>query len=261
MDHPGAKLALTRYSRTAVTKVPDDTKKLAMITNIHVDAGGLTSLPRIGLFPAATKLLANHNKIEEVREGWAERLEDVDLSDNLLTSFPEIGGTMLMSLNLSQNRLRDIEVPRLLPNLMELNCSIQQEKGSSGSVFGPGFSESLQRHCPRLQALNISATGIVDLRCVEGFSGLKQLVATKNPIQDLEHVIPYLCDDLLYLDVQDCPVAKNRRLFEAVCARCPRLVAFNGKKYSAEQIKFSGDKYLREQRRNAGPGARKKTSE
>lgn len=254
MNHPGVKLAVARYSRTAINKNASETQKPLLITSIHIDSGGLTSLPRLSLFPAATKLQASHNKITEVLDNWNDKIEDVDLSDNQLTSFPEIGGVMLMSLNLSENALRNITIPQQLPHLMELNLSIQCEKQPAPTevprcIFSTAFSQSLFDNCPQLQSINISMTGITSLSCLEKCDSLRQIICLKNPVETLQDVLPFLYDRLIYLDLTDCPVAKDRRLFEAVCARCPDLSFFNGKKYTAQQVKFTGSKYLREQKR------------
>lgn len=256
MNHPGVKLALTRYSRTTINKNTSEVQKPLLITSIHIDSGGLTSLPRLSFFPSATKLQASHNKITEVLDNWNDKIEDVDLSDNQLTSFPEIGGIMLMSLNLSENSLRNIVIPRQLPYLMELNLSIQCEKQpilnaseSSCNVFSNNFSQSLFNNCPKIQSINISMTGITSLSCLESCDSLRQIICLKNPIKTLQDVLPFLYDRLIYLDLSDCPVSKDRRLFEAVCARCPDLSFFNGKRYTAQQVKFTGSKYLREQKR------------
>lgn len=256
MNHPGVKLAIARYSRTAINKNASETQKPLLITSIHIDSGGLTSLPRLSFFPAATKLQASHNKITEILDNWNDKIEDVDLSDNQLTSFPEIGGVMLMSLNLSENALRNITIPRQLPHLMELNLSIQCEKqaaptdsGGFCSVFSDSFSQSLFDNCPQLQSINISMTGITSLSCLERCDSLRQIICLKNPIENLQDVLPFLHDRLIYLDLSDCPVTKDRRLFEAVCAKCPDLSFFNSKRYTEQQVKFTGSKYLREQKR------------
>lgn len=256
MNHPGVKLAIARYSRTTINKNTSETQKPLRITSIHIDSGGLTSLPRLSFFPAATKLQASHNKIAEILDNWNDKIEDIDLSDNQLTDFPEIGGVMLMSLNLSENALRNITIPRQLPHLMELNLSIQCEKQTAPSVsesfcnvFADDFSRSLFDNCPQLQSINISMTGITSLSCLENCDSLRQIICLKNPIENLQDVLPFLYDRLIYLDLSGCPVAKDRRLFEAVCARCPDLSFFNGKGYTAQQVKFTGSKYLREQKR------------
>lgn len=63
---------------------------------------------------------------------------------------------------------------------------------------------------------------------------------SENPIENLQDVLPFLHDRLIYLDLSDCPVAKDRRLFEAVCAKCPDLSFFNSKRYTEQQVRFTG---------------------
>lgn len=93
-----------------------------------------------------------------------------------------------MSLNLSENALRNITIPRQLPHLMELNLSIQCEKqaaptdsGGFCSVFSDSFSQSLFDNCPQLQSINISMTGITSLSCLERCDSLRQIICLKTP--------------------------------------------------------------------------------
>lgn len=243
MDDPGVKLALARYVKSvgATARSASEQQNLQRISQVHIYEGKLAKLPDMNVFPNAKRLQAAHNFISSIAGAHSDALEDVDVSYNRLSDWPEIGGRMTLSLNISNNILSHSSPTLPLPHLMELDLSCQ----NTDSPFAENFGAVLARFCPMLQTLDIGSCHVGTFKILEHAPQMKKLVAGNNCLLAIEDVVPFLPDSLVFLDLQGNGIVKDRKLFDNICARCPHIRTYNGKDYTAAQVEFSAAKLKR----------------
>ncbi|CAG5127696.1 unnamed protein product [Candidula unifasciata] len=150
-----------------LTSVPKAISKLVNITNLYVDHNKLTDLTWLPKQARLDTLALNNNKISngthlsDALIPFGEFLSDLDLIDNELTAIPDLHFLTVQSIELSFNKIYDLNAGSLPPNLNGLSLDHNLLSSIPSVVFSVQSLRSLMMPSnlvTRVQASLIPAT-------------------------------------------------------------------------------------------------------
>ena len=136
-------------------------------------------------------------------------------------------GLTHLSLKIDKNFNMLNDIGYRLPNLLELNLS----NSDLESIMDIGTTFK------KLEKLNVSNCGLSDLNGIICFQNLKELIASKNKINDLIYI--EMCEDLKIIDLSYNLIEdENNLLFLNSCPKLQKIILTGNK------IKFRGKNLL-----------------
>ena len=136
-------------------------------------------------------------------------------------------GMTHLSLKIDKNFNMLNDIGYRLPNLIELNLS----NSDLESIMDIGTTFK------KLEKLNVSNCGLSDLNGIICFQNLKELIASKNKINDLIYI--EMCEELKIIDLSYNLIEdENNLLFLNSCPKLQKVILTGNK------IKFQGKKLL-----------------
>ena len=180
----------------------------------------------------------NNNEINKKNKYNEEILEGkINIIDKIIQKYLPVSndnkiikihpGMRHLSLKIDKNFNMLNDIGYRLPNLIELNLS----NSDLESIMDIGTTFK------KLEKLNVSNCGLSDLNGIICFQNLKELIASKNKINDLIYI--EMCEDLKIIDLSYNLIEdENNLLFLNSCPKLQKVILTGNK------IKFQGKKLL-----------------
>ena len=180
----------------------------------------------------------NNNEINKKNKYNEEILEGkINIIDKIIQKYLPVSndnkiikihpGMTHLSLKIDKNFNMLNDIGYRLPNLIELNLS----NSDLESIMDIGTTFK------KLEKLNVSNCGLSDLNGIICFQNLKELIASKNKINDLIYI--EMCEEIKIIDLSYNLIEdENNLLFLNSCPKLQKVILTGNK------IKFQGKKLL-----------------
>lgn len=195
-------LSNLRYLQLNHNQITDinSISNLSNISQLLLDDNHITSMPDLSKLINLKQLSLSSNQITELTDISSTMISKLNVSDNQLTSFEQLGfSKTLKELNLSNNKINSLDGLESLSHLEELDLSYNQLSNIDNIIKSKELiSLNLRNNqlvdiskissLSNLQELNLSQNDIEQVSMLSNLENLKTLNISENKISDLSRL-------------------------------------------------------------------------
>ena len=158
-----------------------DINNFTQIRDFNVSTNRITHINCVGYMPYLIRIDASVNEIKEIsclnNPSMFQFLQTLNLKQNKIHVLPEMQAANLLTMDLSENKLKDCSAFKGLPRLKILNMNSNHMADCVGLA-----------NCPNLEVLYLNGNRITSLKGLEELPNLRKLRLRQNRIETFDFV-------------------------------------------------------------------------